>query len=1367
MNQHVFSLSKLFFTVVLSLSIPACLPTKTFRKDGATTESTAQTRNNPPSPTSTPAPTGSQAVNVAPVARNQSLSINEDMVGTGSLSATDANNNSLTYTIVTRPANGTLILNAATGAYTYTPIPNATEGDGFSYKASDGSLESNVATVSITVVSVNDAPVAQNRSLSLQEDVAGGGNLLATDAESDPFIYVLVASPAHGTVSVSNNGAYTYTPASNFHGTDSFTYKATGGSLESNIATVSITVASVNDAPVAQNRSLSLQEDIAGGGNLLATDPDNDPLTYVLVAPPTNGNVSVSATGAYTYTPSGNFNGGDSFTYKATDGTLFSNVATVTVTISEVNDLPVAQNRSSSGNEDTVLSGFLLATDSETAQLTYSLVSPATKGTVTVNATTGSYVYSPNANTNGTDSFTYKASAGTQDSNVAIVSLNIAAVNDAPIAQNGNLEVAYGGSGTGNLVANDIDSGSLTFIKVSNPTKGTLTINSATGAYTYNASAGASGLDSFTYKANDSSLDSNISTVSINILSPPPDPPTQLSCVLSATSRVVTPGDPVGLTLKFTGIPHQVFLDGQEVPNGWMRSTSFHSLNINQSRTITAEVRRDNLSSTCNISISATLPPPSLACSLESNPPVVLQGTGTQLSFKLTGTASRAGINEVADPTFSRLLSPPVNQVIATGNAPAGSYVALVQDASSTNSCSAIVERAFYDPSKPICVGINAFPSDIVAGQQVEFQVSSANPSERATLSDGTPMTWDNRGYFKATVTPQATTDYTATVTGPFGTDTCQSKRVNVLTPPYNSPHYEHYRPLCRLYYSPRIVAPGEEVMIYVNAAGVLDGVEFDGKNVDLNLLKNTGKFFTVISRPDQSKTYRIKLRGMGMETFCEAAVEVTANPSAQFCDISRHPKFGNPIVIRTVADLRAMTSDNHYELANDLTLPQDYQPHALLKNVVFNGKSRKISGLKVTATNYGAGLFSKVEDSIITDLALQDPSVVGPTAVGSVAGDVQNSTLCNITVANPRVGTRDTFYSGGVVAVARSSSLYNISVQGGEVVAQSYAGGVVGSSAFTDMRVVQASAHVILYQGYGGGILGSGGNGTFIREGLAQGFVDSGAEGGKASYVGGLVGAHNFSIYDSAAIGAVKGFAYVGGLVGTTADGTISNSHAYGTVYASVHLAGGFVGAAQESFFERNSASGHVSGKFSLGGFVGHALHGAHFRQCRASGNIQLNDESSMSSGSYLSAGGFAGSIGFLNYFERNLFADPNGSFDFKYISSLSDSSASGNVTFDNTPTRYWAGGLVGVSRWAMIANSFYAGGAVKSLAPGGLVALQERSSVINSYWDRDFAGQSLSPGGGIGKSHFDMFKQATYQGFDFSSIWTIREGTTYPQLR
>ncbi len=294
------------------------------------------------------------------------------------------------------------------------------------------------------LVITNHPPVAQNQSMTTDEDVAKAITLVATDPDGDPLTYQIVAQPSHGTLSGTPPGV-TYTPLVHYYGPDGFTFKANDGKLDSNIATVFITVTHVNHPPVAQDQTVAADEDVAKAITLVATDPDGDPLIYQIVAQPSHGAISGTPP-SVTYTPTAHYYGSDSFTFKANDGKLDSNIATVSITLT-VNHPPVAQNRCVTTDEDTAKAITLSATDADGDPLTYTIVTQPAHGTLS--GTPPSVTYTPVAHYFGRDSFTFKANDGKLDSNVATVSISVTPVIgiNVIITVAGNGEVSYGGDG--------------------------------------------------------------------------------------------------------------------------------------------------------------------------------------------------------------------------------------------------------------------------------------------------------------------------------------------------------------------------------------------------------------------------------------------------------------------------------------------------------------------------------------------------------------------------------------------------------------------------------------------------------------------------------------------------------------------------------------------------------------------------------------------------------------------------------------------------------------------------------------------------------------------------------------------------------
>ncbi len=300
----------------------------------------------------------------------------------------------------------------------------------------DATITDSGPSITITYTPPNTAPVANDDSATTDEDTPTDIAVLSNDndANDDALSAAVVSGPSHGSVSLNSNGSFTYTPNDNYNGGDSFTYKASDGRGGEDMATVNITVNAINDAPVADNQSVSTNEDTDKGITLTATDAENDPLTFSVVDTPTHG--TLSGTGAnLTYHPAANYNGSDSFTYKANDGSADSNVATVSITVNAVNDAPVEANDSAKTDEDTPTDIAVLSNDTDddgaADALSVSSFTQPDNGTVSENAD-GSLKYTPNADYNGADFFTYRATDGTEESNTASVSILVDPVNDAP-----------------------------------------------------------------------------------------------------------------------------------------------------------------------------------------------------------------------------------------------------------------------------------------------------------------------------------------------------------------------------------------------------------------------------------------------------------------------------------------------------------------------------------------------------------------------------------------------------------------------------------------------------------------------------------------------------------------------------------------------------------------------------------------------------------------------------------------------------------------------------------------------------------------------------------------------------------------------
>ncbi|MFV9616449.1 MAG: tandem-95 repeat protein, partial [Gammaproteobacteria bacterium] len=205
------------------------------------------------------------SVNDPPVAMDANLNVVVDTDTTAVFEASDEEGAALVYSISSNGSKGNVtILNPVSGFYRYSPNASATGADSFTFKVNDGLLDSNIATVSVSITALNDAPVANNGNLNTNQDVAVNGMLSASDVDGNSLTYLVVTNGGKGTAIITNTatGAYTYTPIAGTTGIDSFTFIVNDGLVDSNIASITINLAQVNDAPIANNGNLNIDEDV-------------------------------------------------------------------------------------------------------------------------------------------------------------------------------------------------------------------------------------------------------------------------------------------------------------------------------------------------------------------------------------------------------------------------------------------------------------------------------------------------------------------------------------------------------------------------------------------------------------------------------------------------------------------------------------------------------------------------------------------------------------------------------------------------------------------------------------------------------------------------------------------------------------------------------------------------------------------------------------------------------------------------------------------------------------------------------------------------------------------------------------------------
>ncbi len=469
-------------------------------------------------------------VNRAPVGTPDTVTMPEDTPVTIDVLANDVDpdNDPMSVTAVTEPANGTAVI--VNNQVLYTPKANDFGSDTFNYTVADDRGGNRVVAVSLSITSVNDAPVAVDDTLAATEDTPvtyAAAQLLANDTDVDTAPAALrisaVTSGTGGTAVLNGDGTVTVTPAADFNGAATFTYTVTDGADTSSTATVTVDVATIDDPPVAKDDALVLDEDTSASVNVLAndTDADGDTLTVASFTLPANGTVTFSGGGA-TYRPNANFNGTDSFTYAVTDPGGATSTATVTVTVRPVNDLPIAADFTVTTPEDTPLTGIaplghVSDIDGDVVSLT--AVGTPAHGTAAIVGQT--VTYTPVKDFSGTDMFTYTVNDGHDGAAVATVTVSVTPMNDPPVAANDTASVVQGQTVVVRVLANDtdVDGNALSVTAVvSTPEHGTVTLN-GDGTISYAAGAGFVGTDSFTYTIDDGHGGTATATVGVTITS--------------------------------------------------------------------------------------------------------------------------------------------------------------------------------------------------------------------------------------------------------------------------------------------------------------------------------------------------------------------------------------------------------------------------------------------------------------------------------------------------------------------------------------------------------------------------------------------------------------------------------------------------------------------------------------------------------------------------------------------------------------------------------------------------------------------------------------------------------------------------------
>ncbi|MCX6049691.1 MAG: Ig-like domain-containing protein [Chloroflexi bacterium] len=362
---------------------------------------------------------------------------------------------------------------------------------------------------------MNSLPVAIDETARTPKDTPVKLVFKVDNFDNDELSNVIfVQKPSHGEVD-----AGIYTPNPGFEGSDTIVWKTNDGKHDSNVAIATVLVGNVdpNVAPVALDRTVSVTEDTPISITVTCTDGDNDELFYQLLDKPQHGEYQWLPPNTVIYTPTVDFVGTDSFTFRSHDGQDASNTSIITLTVAAMNDAPaaLAQPISTTRNSNVVIN--LFASDAENDPITYTVVSSPTHGLLSGGVP--NLLYTPQQNFVGQDSLQFQARDPQGAATVATISLTVLPTNTAPLADSLILTTSEESAVAVNLTASDADNDALIYTLVTSPTHGLLLGDHVDWVYTPNA--GFTGTDTFTFKANDGQADSALATVTINVVAVP------------------------------------------------------------------------------------------------------------------------------------------------------------------------------------------------------------------------------------------------------------------------------------------------------------------------------------------------------------------------------------------------------------------------------------------------------------------------------------------------------------------------------------------------------------------------------------------------------------------------------------------------------------------------------------------------------------------------------------------------------------------------------------------------------------------------------------------------------------------------------
>ncbi|WP_405246591.1 beta strand repeat-containing protein [Cellulophaga sp. Asnod2-G02] len=467
------------------------------------------------------------AVNEVPVANDFNYSVEQDSSNNSidvSDEISDGDGDTLTVTIGS-PLNGTAAISGT--VITYSPTTGYSGNDQITYTINDGNGGTDTGTISITVnpAAVNEVPIANNFNYSAEQDSNNNSIDVASeisDGDGDTLT-VTIGSPLNGSAAISGT-VITYSPTTGYSGNDQITYTINDGNggTDSGIISITVNPAAVNEVPVANDFNYSVEQDSSNNSIDVSdeiSDGDGDTLT-VTIGSPLNGTAAISGT-VITYSPTTGYSGNDQITYTINDGNGGTDTGTISITVNPaaVNEVPIANNFNYSAEQDSNNNSIDVASeisDGDGDTLTVTIGSPL-NGSAAISGTV--ITYSPTTGYSGNDQITYTINDGNggTDSGIISITVNPAAVNEVPVANDFNYSVEQDSSNNSIDVSDEISDGdgdTLT-VTIGSPLNGTAAISGT--VITYSPTTGYSGNDQIIYTINDGNGGTDTGTISITV----------------------------------------------------------------------------------------------------------------------------------------------------------------------------------------------------------------------------------------------------------------------------------------------------------------------------------------------------------------------------------------------------------------------------------------------------------------------------------------------------------------------------------------------------------------------------------------------------------------------------------------------------------------------------------------------------------------------------------------------------------------------------------------------------------------------------------------------------------------------------------